>query len=695
MNMNAFCVAVVSLWCCQQALSQVEMPDSATGPVKIIGREAITRMGASNLAEVLRYELNIEIEQAPATGGARTRTFDLNSRYLKILIDGIPIAGSDLFGGHIDVSSIAVHNVEAIEITHDPMGLEYGGGSLTGTVNIRIANHTDQKPSSVRASVHEESVGNEYNVQTGNRAKGRHIQQLGISQRLSNRLAMGANASRDVFTGHWDTLTGKQYADKLTYTRGYTWSPRTTWNVDGFISYQANNFTTRYHYALFRSELISYARTNGQEFSGDVPLPLFTSLDHRYVHSRGVHHVQVSGKLWHNADYSFDASVQNGDTKRQIRSVNTATNNLMADSPLTELYATRTFYARGKLSKPLAHGRLVWLTGFEFDGTNGKIAAAPGTYVSRAIDRDVVMVAGFTAVTWNPLDRLAFRPGIRIAHSGISGAFASPSLALHYGVNDRSKFSILAERVNRFPYHRELFTYLENEFNLLEGNTDLKPETGHAVLLTWRHRFRDSDALRIKTDIQSGFRQLKDRIAIEAIPTDVPTQDHFSYSNLREHRSWTNSAVVCINLPSLQLEAAASLIGQRGDDVADVDQYDRYLFHIQTKINATYSFTSGYWLQVNYKHVGSQPIYSFERELPNPEMLRVHNQSPAFNMLDVNIGTTIFRKHLELSGGIRNVFDIKSITFDATDGQPHYRGDLRTQYIGYGRGFYLRMVYRL
>ncbi len=695
MKIIAFCCMLTLLGCCHSGHALGQHLDSVFAPVKVIGREAITRMGANNLAEVLRYELNIEIEQAPAIGGARTRTFDLNSRYFKILVDGIPLAGSDLFGGHIDVSSIGMHNVAAIEITHAPMGVEYGSGTLTGIVNIRTRGHDGSQPTVLHASVQEESVGSEYNLRGGNDMKGRHLQRLDISHRLSDRFSIGVSVSRDAFAGKRGVYLGKQYVQELTRMRGYEWSPRTTWHANGFINYNGNNLKVRYRYGFFRSDVMAYGHTSEQAYAGDVALPLYAATDAWYLYGRTLHHLQVGGSFWRDAAYAFDVSLQKGNTKRQIRSVNTANNALLEDSAMPELYATRTLYAKGRLSKPFVADRLRWLFGYELDHTNGYIAVEPGTYVSRPVDHRIFTLAGFTSLRWAPFPRFAIQPGIRLTQSGVSGVYTSPSLRIRYGLTDRNYLNLIAERVGRLPNHRELFTYLENEYNLLEGNTDLKPETGHAVLLSWQSRIREEEGLRIRTDVQSGFRQLKDRIAILAVPSDVPMQDRYRYANMRAHRSWHNRVGVEAVSSRLHIDAAVSLIGLKGDDVGDADQYDRYLFHAEAGANATYTFSGGYWLLASYRYVGSQPLYSFERILPDPEIIRVHNRAPAFNVLDVHAGTSCFRNRLALSAGIRNVFNTEAVEFEATDGQEHYRGDLRTQYIGYGRGFYARLGYHL
>ena len=75
-------------------------------PIRVLEKAILEGMAVNNLAEALRFELNMELEQAPDIGGVRLRAYDLNSRYSQVLIDGVPLSGSDMFAGHVDLSSI-------------------------------------------------------------------------------------------------------------------------------------------------------------------------------------------------------------------------------------------------------------------------------------------------------------------------------------------------------------------------------------------------------------------------------------------------------------------------------------------------------------------------------------------------------------------------------------------------------------
>ncbi|MCW3467017.1 TonB-dependent receptor plug domain-containing protein [Chitinophaga nivalis] len=668
--------------------------DTAFAGVKVIDKAYIHKMGAVSLTDVLRYELNIETEQYPADGGARTRVFDLDSRYFKILVNGIPIGGADMFGGRVDISSIPLANVDSILITQAPLGVAYGSGTLTGIANIITHKGGDAEKTTLRAFLQEESVGDEYNLRFGHGARGRHVQGLSVNHQLSRQLSVGVSGVRNRFNGHRGAFNGDDYTSGPSYQRGYEWSPYTAWNAAAYLAFQSKTWSAYYTCSHFNTDLTFYGHGVEQEFAGNEPLPLYAATDNRYVNRRTNHHINLRGSWWKGAAFNIDLSLQEGSTKRGIGKVNTENNKSLEDVTLTTLYATKTFYARAGLEKALTDN-IKWQAGLEMDRTNGFIAVAPGTYLSREIDRSVFSIAGFTFFQWQVFRRFAWQPGFRLAGNGLSKAYPTVSLSMNYDLNPKSNLQLTLEQVRRFPNHRELFTYLENEFNLLEGNEALKPETGNAVLLTWQYRYRHTGNTRVQIAVQSGFRELKDRIIIVAMPYRIPTQEVFQYANLNKQYSWLNKVTLTASSTHLQVVTGIFLTGLKGNDYAHASQYDKYLFHTQATAAVTYTFSNGYWLHANYRFTGRQPVYSFERELPAPALIRVHNRAPAFHMLDINAGQSFFNNQLEASIGVRNLLGVKEINFHPTDGQEHYRGDLRTLYAGYGRSAYLRLGYRI
>lgn len=688
MKKAVFITVAILMMLCNGRAQQIPFADTTLTPVTVIRKARISQLAANNLSELLRYELNVDIEQYPADGGARPRAFDLDSRYFKVLVNGIPAGGSDMFGGHADISGIPLGNVDSIQITTAPSGTEYGSGTLAGVINIVTHKVHADKRAAFSANIQEESAGDEYNLRTGNYAKGRRLQYLAYDQQLTPHLSFGISGLRNAFAGRWGPYNGKHYLTGPSYQRGFEWSPYTSWNGDGYISWQRAGLAAFYTYSHFYNDLTFYGHDVGQEFAGSEPLPLYSALDYRYVNNRSRHHLHFLQHLWKNALASIDLSYQDGRTERKIVKVNAADNKEMEDAPLVTLYNVRTFYAKGKLVKPLL-ASLTLHAGFEMDRTSGYIAAAPGTYQSRETDRVVFTRAGFSYFRWQIAQTFAVQPGMRISSNGLSKAYPSASLAIDY-----QKFNLILERVYRFPNHRELFTFLENDLNLLTGNEKLKPETGYAALLSWQNRMAYGDA-HLQLHVQTAFRQLKDRIVIASAPGNIPTQDAFQYANVNKYCSWANKAELTGSCGHLDAGLGFSYTGQKGNDFADAGQYNRYLFHAESNAFITYKLKETWWIQANHRFVGSQPIYSFERNLPSPDIIRVYNKAPSFNILDINIGKALYKNKINIGLGLKNLFDVHTIDFNAADGQEHYRGDLRTMYIGYGRSVNCRLALQL
>ncbi|MGO3161941.1 TonB-dependent siderophore receptor [Sphingobacterium sp. JB170] len=669
---------------------------SAVIPLKILDKETLRGMSANNLAEALRFELNVEIEQAPEIGGARMRAFDLNSRHIKILVNGVPVSGSDMFGGHVDISSIPLNRVERIEISDAPLGVAYGSGTLAKVINIVTLPDTATAPigTSAYASVYEQAIAGEYNLKASYGAKGRHVQQLGVQHLGPSGLFFGIDLQRDAFKGVWDDYSGNLHQPDYTNSRGYAWSPAIALNGDTFIGYRNDKLSLFYSYGISDMDISAYGRINNQEYRDGGYLDFYTATDQRYRYRRQLHHAQLKGQVWQDATLAIDVSYQDAGTRRRTSWVRTADNVTLDDTPLAKLYGVRTWYSKGTLDKPVLSDRLDWTLGYEAGWTKASTGAQPGTYTSREIDEDIAQISGFSYLRWKPFAAFVVQPALRISyHHTLSHVDPLPSLSLAYNAG-RHRFGLVSEKVNRFPNQREMFTYLDSELSLLKGSTDLHPERGLALLADWRYRIPTNNGLNVQTTLSSGYRRLKDRIIIVAVPQTDAQQERYLYANRQTHQSWSNRAEVEVSKERWHIQAAYTLLGLRGNDFSDSGQYDRYLFHSEAGILGRYTLLKNYWVQLNYRYVGSQPIYSFEREYGSLEIDRVHNHAPAYRLADLNIGGSLLNGRLGIIVGGRNLFDSTSARFEATDRQEHYRGDLRTIYTGYGRSFTFRVTYQ-
>ena len=106
--------------------------------IKIISRQQIDDSGASNIVEVLRGQGGVQIKDLYGDGSRATvdmRGFgDSASSNTLILIDGRRLNNPDI--GSPDLSSIALDDVERIELVQGSAGVLFGDQAVGGVINI-------------------------------------------------------------------------------------------------------------------------------------------------------------------------------------------------------------------------------------------------------------------------------------------------------------------------------------------------------------------------------------------------------------------------------------------------------------------------------------------------------------------------------------------------------------------------------
>lgn len=104
-------------------------------PMTIIDKEQIEQMGSLRLSDVLQEQTGLTLIQEHGQG-VQLQGFDPD--YTLILIDGEPIIGRT--AGTLELSRIAVGNIERIEIIKGASSSLYGSEALAGVINIITKN---------------------------------------------------------------------------------------------------------------------------------------------------------------------------------------------------------------------------------------------------------------------------------------------------------------------------------------------------------------------------------------------------------------------------------------------------------------------------------------------------------------------------------------------------------------------------
>jgi len=112
----------------------VDLEDS-TGFVSVIHREAFEGK-MEDLADVLQNEAAVQVRQSGGLGSFSTVSIrGSSSDQVMIFMDGVLL--NDASGGSVDLSTISLSDVEAIEIYRGVTPINFGKASIGGVINIR------------------------------------------------------------------------------------------------------------------------------------------------------------------------------------------------------------------------------------------------------------------------------------------------------------------------------------------------------------------------------------------------------------------------------------------------------------------------------------------------------------------------------------------------------------------------------
>lgn len=102
-------------------------------PAQIITKKEIRRINSLRLSDILEEQTGL-ITVPDFGGGEGIQLQGLDSQYILILIDGVPIVGRS--AGTLDLNRISVGNIKQIEIIKGASSSLYGNEALGGVINI-------------------------------------------------------------------------------------------------------------------------------------------------------------------------------------------------------------------------------------------------------------------------------------------------------------------------------------------------------------------------------------------------------------------------------------------------------------------------------------------------------------------------------------------------------------------------------
>ncbi|MDR1876909.1 MAG: TonB-dependent receptor [Flavobacteriaceae bacterium] len=670
--------------------------DKSIYQIEVISQEDIKNRAASTIADILNYNLNFVTIPNSGTGDSEANLFGLDGQYFKVLIDNIPLVTDNAMGSRVDLTKINLDNVERIEIVRGSMGVDYGSNSLTGLINI-ITKKKDSSKWRISGYVQEETVGNEYDW----KEKGRHIQSLSVSHNISDKWFVSVGANRNDFQGFFGSREGKRYYQN-DGNRGYEWLPKEQWSADALINFKTKNFTAFYK-AQYLHELVNYynpiTKYAPLEEGG---LYTYSSIDRDYSTDRLMNQLFIEATLFDKINYKGDFSYQKQDRKERDYFYDIAQREVFGEKPPYKSYQeTEAWYTRGTFSRFLNSKIFDFQLGYEFNfmenfrsANSTPIGGLTTSGFKGDAQRHLDTYDVFASGEIRTLSGLSLRPGFRTSFSSKFDNQYSYSLAMKYILTPDSNIRAEFASTNRTPNFEELYTYFVDVNHDVQGNEDLVPEKGYSSSIHWHWKTKPGSDFRSEINLGTLYIDLKDKIELSTINTQ-PLQ--YRYINVDKYLSWGLHMGSSFYYKNLNFTLGASYFGvseKLEDDINGIKVItppDEYLYTFQ--LNSSIHYNIPKWettLSVYYKYNGKESNYVFNSSTDTYYL----GKQDDFSMLDASIRKSLFKKAIELTLGVRNIFDVKNIDTTAAQAGAH-QGPISSLNLFYGRSYFAKLGFNL
>lgn len=606
--------------------------------VRTIDSERIRLRGATNLQTILNTELGIRFSNDLTLGTSDIQLMGMSGQGVKILLDGTPMV--DRGSTRESLGQIDINTIERIEIVEGPMSVIYGTDALAGVINIITKKGQSGTSLTVNARVQEETAGDEYDAFT---KKGTHNQGVGIVWQ-NEHLQFSGNVTRNNFGGWQGASTGRAKAwmpkEQMLYTAGMRFSGK-KWH----IWYRFNG----------TDETIKYL--------GDYN-PLNEAVDKDYITKRWFHQVQselkINDKLNLTAVGSYtDYSRQTLTTK--LDPAGRRTLSLEPGSQDKSVFTTAFF--RGTAFYK-ATDYLSILAGVDFSNNNASGA--------RILDTPTINeYAFFLAPEVRIGHFLKLTPGVRFLGNSVYDAPpVIPSLNGKLTLSKSLDFRFGYARGFRSPALRELYFDFHDASHSINGNVNLKAEYSNSFnsFLVWQAVRREG--FRISSTLGGFYNVFHDMIDLGIDPNDA-TQT--TYLNIHLNKTTGITLENKLFWKNLQATMGATYIGRYNKFSASPEQFGslpQFEWSAEINTNLLYTFKkAGASINLFYKYSGKRPVYESADQI-NVRLA----ETEGFHMADLTASKTL-GKHINLLGGIKNLFDVTNLQNTSTDtGGAHSTG---------------------
>jgi outer membrane receptor for ferrienterochelin and colicins len=653
--------------------------------VIVINRKQIEQVAANNLADLLNFNLNLNIIPNAQTGRSTISFFGLDSQYFNILIDNIPMVSDNGFGNNIDLTQINLDDIERIEIVEGAMGVEYGANAVSGVINV-ITKKSIGNDWRIQAYLQEETVSDEYAWFD----EGRHIQSLSIAHNISEKWMAKIGANRNDFAGFLNTKQGRDYYENDGY-RGYEWLPKQQLTTNALLNYKGNNFRIVYKFEYFNEQINYFDSAVRANINTENQTSNPSATDKIFTTNRFVNNINIDGKLNSGANYNVALSYQQ--QERDLNEFNYYILSRERSNETDETYqSSKVLFSKGTIGNLIKSDFYNFQLGYEARYMEGFDTQASGSITQQDKTNTQTNLAIFASTELNLSKNFSLRPGVRYEHNTLFDSKLLGSLSARYLMKNGFELRGNIGTSYRVPNFEELYYYFVDSNHDVQGNENLNPENGYSAFINLKKRSWFND-FSLVNNLKFSYLDVSDKIDL-AVVNATPLQ--YQYINIDAYKLMGFSIENTLRADDFSFNLGATLQGISRINSNEDNSNDEFLYNIQVNTSASYylePWETAFTLLLKYN--GEQEQYYASGSDSEGNSTFSLAKTDAYSWVDASIKKSFLDRKIDVTLGARNLFDVTNVNISNTTSGGTHNTSNRSLLLGYGRSFYLKLLYNL
>jgi len=632
--------------------------DKSIYNVKVIDSRKIELKAATNLSDILKDEINFQVNYDPALGSS-LKLKGLSGNNVKILVDGVPVIGR--MGGNIDLSQLNLYNVDHVEVVEGPMSVIYGSNALAGAINI----------------ITKENLHSTYTASINT-----YIENLG-TYNFDAMVAYKKGNSNFSIAGGRNFFKGI-YLDVDT-NRSQQWKPKEQYNADFYYTYNKSNNKVKFQSSFMDEHLLD---------KGDqLPITYRTAHDSWFNSQRFTNRLEYDLKL--KNDYSIITWVSHSIYQRKkltyTKDFIDSSSKLVKDNTSNDTTTSNALNYKFLFGDQGAEKKLTSLSGADinFEDAIGK----------RIVDKQQEMTeyALFSSLIYNPNSRISIQPGFRYSYYTRFKSIPIPSIVMKWNPNQYLSIRTSYARGYRTPSLKELFIQFKDINHDIRPNDSLKSERGHDFSVSVNLNTDKTDKIHFtNVELSLFYTQTKDRIYL-APQLDVGTTT-FKYINISYFNTIGGQLSFKYSFyPNFDFGFGFGTVGTYASLLYSNQGLSKYKFSSNVSLNTSYMIPGiGVKVYLNYKFTGLDYNANLDEK---PESAALDegikwSTIEKYHTIDISFIKKLLSNRLTLTCGVKNLLDNTIVLAKGSSGDnPHTGGDGSS--VGYGRLFFSSLSYNI